>query len=849
MIIDLGNSPDVTANQVGGKAAGLYRLAENGFPIPPAWVVPTAAFNSHVASSGGIVANLNHGIEIDSGMLEAIQKAILETPMDRLLEDDIKNLGSSAESVGRRLAGSAVCRRQCPQLTDSTWAVRSSARAEDSSQASYSGLFRTVLGVAGAEDMISAVKTVWASVFSPEALAYHSRFSEEPFPQMAVLLMPMLDAISAGVAASADPVTGNPFRVVISACRGLGTTVVAGGRNCDRYVLDRDSLEVLEQQPGGQSEGEFLSPAGGTETRTVPEAAGEELALDRTTLQSLGNLARRIDDLFAARVDVEFAITHNQVTILQARPLLGLPHWFPDDPRDSVPSLRCCHNEWDGPLSPFSVSRIRGLSSCVGVLPTPTRDRESGLVHQIQHGRLFFRDSADDEPEDPDAPPYWDDMRFLDEMRNLAQPADYYRDWLAWSKEFYESVVPTLRKRSQSILELSRCELEDLSPQGFCEFLTEGLDLEAHAQAYYTLSAHPATEVIMRLEIIIKFWVCGGDYRKAEHETFALIRGRRQLDFERDAELLDIARSGEGLEAFITRWGYSFLVRDEELEITLWKSWREDQAPLHRALEVIRRGSRQSLRDDAEQRAKQAILDQARIRKAILQSNEEDGAWRAEVFDSLVDAARTLFPYKDDRDIILVHTQSALRWILLEAGRRLVRHGVARVPEDVFLLRDKEILQHFSGQQSPLECDKIIEARRAEQRRLARYSLPQPPSCGREEPRTTEGGQRLHGCGASAGTAQGKARVVDIHHPEEVENLEPGEVLVIDGEAKMGWTMYLHTISALVYTGGNWLCHESNLCRELGIPAVVAFEDSNGIRTGQSLRVNGTEGWVEILSE
>jgi pyruvate,water dikinase len=218
MVVDLGNSPDVTANQVGGKAAGLYRLAEDGFPVPPAWVVPTAALNSHVTNSGGIDANVNHGIDIDSGMLEGIRKEILETPMARLLEDDIKSLPAS------------------------TWAVRSSARTEDSSRASYSGLFRTVLGVSGAEDIISAVKTVWGSVFLPEALAYHSRFSQEPLSQMAVLLMPMVDAISAGVAASANPVTGNPFRVVISACRGLGTTVVAGGRNCDRHTLDLDSL-------------------------------------------------------------------------------------------------------------------------------------------------------------------------------------------------------------------------------------------------------------------------------------------------------------------------------------------------------------------------------------------------------------------------------------------------------------------------------------------------------------------------------------------------------------------------------------------------------------------------------
>lgn len=104
---------------------------------------------------------------------------------------------------------------------------RSSASVEDSGKGSYSGLFKTCLGVKKGEGIADAIKHAWASVFTPQALSYHRQVSQtSDYPLMAVLIMPLLDAKTAGVAFSTNPADGNPFQIVVTACLGLGMTAL-----------------------------------------------------------------------------------------------------------------------------------------------------------------------------------------------------------------------------------------------------------------------------------------------------------------------------------------------------------------------------------------------------------------------------------------------------------------------------------------------------------------------------------------------------------------------------------------------------------------------------------------------
>ena len=99
---------------------------------------------------------------------------------------------------------------------------------------------------------------------------------------------------------------------------------------------------------------------------------------------------------------------------------------------------------------------------------------------------------------------------------------------------------------------------------------------------------------------------------------------------------------------------------------------------------------------------------------------------------------------------------------------------------------------------------------------------------------------------STPGLAEGKVRIVES--VTDIQDLQPGEILCLKGEKRVGWTTFFRIIAGLIYEKGNWLCHESNLCRELAIPAVVCLGDRiNLIRPGEKVRIDGRKGTVRRL--
>ena len=108
-------------------------------------------------------------------------------------------------------------------------AVRSSGVDEDGADASYAGLFTTVLDVRGEAALIDAVRACWRSAFDPQVTSY----ARAQPPRLAVLIQPMVAATAAGVAFTADPVTGERDCVVIDAVAGIGERLASGAATPD----------------------------------------------------------------------------------------------------------------------------------------------------------------------------------------------------------------------------------------------------------------------------------------------------------------------------------------------------------------------------------------------------------------------------------------------------------------------------------------------------------------------------------------------------------------------------------------------------------------------------------------
>jgi phosphohistidine swiveling domain-containing protein len=189
---------------------------------------------------------------------------------------------------------------------DGPFAVRSSGAAEDLAGASFAGQYETVLDVSG-EDLPKVVRGVFGSAGTGRVAAYRAAMAREAGPGagMGVLVQSMVAAGAAGVAFTADPVTGHRDVAVVSAVRGLGESLVGGEAVGDEWVVRGEHAE---------------------RRRGTGDAIGAGQA------RAVAALARRAEAIFGTPQDVEWAIAGGELFMLQARPMTALPEpaaWVP----------------------------------------------------------------------------------------------------------------------------------------------------------------------------------------------------------------------------------------------------------------------------------------------------------------------------------------------------------------------------------------------------------------------------------------------------------------------------------------------------------------------------------------
>ena len=269
--------------RLGGKAASLDRLARMGFRIPPGFCLTTDAFHAQVAT---IDSGVGHGEEGWPGDLARLIAA----------EPVIPDLAEQLAAAVRRLSETAPSTDGTP--AGARFAVRSSARGEDGTAASYAGLHETELDVPPA-GVDAAVRRCWASLWSAEALAYRTfRGISMDGAAMAVVVQSLVPAEAAIVAFTRHPVTGREDQLVVSAVRGLGDAMVSGTVTPDTYVIDKATRGTIDFSPGDGPR-----------------------ALDDASLAELAELCLEVEQGFGVAVDIEAAISDATWFLLQARPI------------------------------------------------------------------------------------------------------------------------------------------------------------------------------------------------------------------------------------------------------------------------------------------------------------------------------------------------------------------------------------------------------------------------------------------------------------------------------------------------------------------------------------------------
>lgn len=266
-VLPLHDGPPPDAELIGGKARGLAQLLALGLPVPPALVLTADAHERWRAQ--GCVA-----------------------------EQDRRALAAALERLGAPLA------------------IRSSAADEDAEERSAAGQYDSVLGVSGIDGVLAAVEHCWRQAEGGRAGAYRAGAPA----RIALVLQREVIADRAGVAFSADPVTGAATAVVIEAVFGHGQGAVGGTVTPDRYRVDRDSGAVGARIADKTAEADS---AGGMHALPPERSTARTLRDDEA--RAVAALAVAAERGLERPVDLEFCFERGALWAVQCRPITTLP--------------------------------------------------------------------------------------------------------------------------------------------------------------------------------------------------------------------------------------------------------------------------------------------------------------------------------------------------------------------------------------------------------------------------------------------------------------------------------------------------------------------------------------------
>jgi len=295
--------------RAGGKGANLGELVRGGFPVPPGFVVSTAAYDRFVGENG-LGEAISGAVAADDGAA-ALRDALLAAPVPAAV--------AAAVTAAYQALGAGVV------------AVRSSATTEDLTGAAFAGQHDTSLNVAGNEELFAALKRCWVSLWTDRAVLYRARVGMQGSEaRLAVVVQRPVPAEAAGVMFTANPVTAARDEVVIDAAPGLGEAVVGGLVTPDHHVLRRrrvggwGAVGVEARQARGRG---AAGGRGGVEH--VTDAAAVTPALPEAVLPKLTRLGEAAARHFGGPQDVEWAWADGRLSVLQSRPITALPEPLP----------------------------------------------------------------------------------------------------------------------------------------------------------------------------------------------------------------------------------------------------------------------------------------------------------------------------------------------------------------------------------------------------------------------------------------------------------------------------------------------------------------------------------------
>jgi len=325
------NKDDVAI--VGGKGANLGEMYNNGFPVPPGFLVTSNAYFKFIDDTGlrEKIKDLLDNLNVDDtktlqDVAEKIQHMIINTPVPNYISQEVKKayliLRAGGDPTMDDKAIELIAQGRDPPYV----AVRSSATAEDLPEASFAGQQATYLNVAGADNVVDAVRKCWASLFTARAIFYRAKNN---FDHMKVglcaVVQVMVNAEKAGVAFSVNPATNNEDEIVIEAAFGLGEAVVSGAVTPDLYIVDKKDMRIKSKTV---SKKEFkivrdIQTGKNVKVYLSDSQASSQVLSDEEIIK-IASILRDIEKHYDFPQDTEWAIEGDKIYFVQSRPVTTL---------------------------------------------------------------------------------------------------------------------------------------------------------------------------------------------------------------------------------------------------------------------------------------------------------------------------------------------------------------------------------------------------------------------------------------------------------------------------------------------------------------------------------------------
>jgi rifampicin phosphotransferase len=726
---------------------------------------------------------------------------------------------------------------------------------EDLADASFAGQYETVLGVRGPDEVMDAVSRCLTSADASRVTVYRSTAAIDAPAGMGVLVQTLVLPDAAGVAFSANPVTGDREEVLVSAVLGLGDRLVSGDATPDEWTV-RASTATCVNAPEG--------------------------ALEPDEVHRIAQLARAVEAERGTPQDIEWALADGRLHLLQARPITALPHPPALEPPTEGYWEKDVHH-YPSPLTPFGASvYLPALGAAMPVMREDFGLLFDGVQQVSLGGEVYARIVPPGGKERP-APPWWVlaiVCRLVPDLRRRNRTArQAMRDDLAgrlvdrWEREWRHRFLGEAAA-------LRAVELTGLDDVGLLAHMERARDLLYRGQVVHFRLAAALAMVLYELartcedllgwDATTSVQILAGNSTASAAPTLALDEladliwtapAAAAALQDAGGDLVEVLTAADPVIAdrvttFLDRFGHRPAGNYEPGVATL-----AERPELLAAL----------LRDrvTAETRSGHDE-DEGKFALAHRRLDERPAEERNR-FDRAYEAARRAYASRED-NVLIVDGEPCglLRYAAVEIGRRLVDRGLLARSDDAVWLEYDELADALQAG-NDLDARSLVARRRAEHAWVSAH--PGPASLGVEpsppprmralpaglrhvmgamlwnlqvhrEPAQTDVPTEALAAGlaGSPGIYAGPVRI--IRSETEFARLRPGDVLVCPTTSPV-WSVLFGQARALVTDHGGLLSHPAVIAREHRIPAVLATRSATTQLTdGQVVTVDGTRGIV-----